>query len=44
MSLVLAPSVLRADRGLKGARFEYPVLIVLAAVGMGMMASAGDLI
>ena len=25
------------------ARFEYPVLIVLAAVGMGMMASAGDL-
>ena len=29
---------------LKGARFEYPVLILLAAVGMGMMASAGDLI
>jgi NADH-quinone oxidoreductase subunit N len=25
-------------------RFEYPVLIVLAAVGMGMMASSGDLI
>ncbi len=24
--------------------FEYPVLIVLAALGMGMMASAGDLI
>ena len=29
---------------LKGARFEYPVLILLAAVGMGMMVSAGDLI
>ena len=26
------------------ARFEYPILIVLAAVGMGMMASSGDLI
>ena len=26
------------------ARFEYPVLIVLAAVGMSMMASSGDLI
>ena len=25
-------------------RFEFPVLIVLAALGMGMMASAGDLI
>ena len=25
-------------------RFEYPVLIVLASAGMGMMASAGDLI
>ena len=24
--------------------FEYPVLIILAALGMGMMASAGDLI
>ncbi|MGC1302077.1 MAG: NADH-quinone oxidoreductase subunit NuoN [Caulobacteraceae bacterium] len=28
----------------KNSRFEYPVLIVLAALGMGMMASAGDLI
>jgi len=28
----------------KIARFEYPVLIVLASVGMGMMASSGDLI
>ncbi len=26
------------------ARFEYPVLVILAALGMGMMASAGDLI
>ena len=26
------------------AKFEYPVLIVLAAVGMAMMASSGDLI
>jgi len=26
------------------ARFEYPILIVLASVGMGMMASSGDLI
>lgn len=26
------------------ARFEYPVLVVLSAVGMGMMVSAGDLI
>jgi NADH-quinone oxidoreductase subunit N len=26
------------------AKFEYPVLVILAALGMGMMASAGDLI
>ena len=26
------------------ARFEYPVLIVLASAGMGMMASSGDLV
>jgi len=26
------------------ARFEYPILIVLASAGMGMMASSGDLI
>ena len=26
------------------ARFEFPVLVILAALGMGMMASAGDLI
>ena len=28
----------------KIAKFEYPILIVLAAVGMSMMASSGDLI
>jgi len=28
----------------KIARFEFPILIVLAAVGMGMMVSSGDLI
>jgi len=26
------------------AKFEYPVLVLLAALGMGMMVSAGDLI
>jgi len=31
-----------ARRG--AAKFEYPVLVILAALGMGMMASAGDLI
>jgi NADH-quinone oxidoreductase subunit N len=31
-----------AKRGV--ARFEYPVLVILAALGMGMMVSAGDLI
>jgi NADH-quinone oxidoreductase subunit N len=29
---------------LNARQFEYPVLILLAAVGMGMMASSGDLI
>jgi NADH-quinone oxidoreductase subunit N len=29
---------------LKARQFEYPVLILLAAIGMGMMASSGDLI
>ena len=29
---------------LKARQFEYPVLIMLAALGMGMMASSGDLI
>jgi NADH-quinone oxidoreductase subunit N len=31
-------------RRAKIAKFEYPVLIVLASAGMGMMASSGDLI
>ena len=29
---------------IKGSRFEYPILILLSSLGMGMMASAGDLI
>jgi NADH-quinone oxidoreductase subunit N len=29
---------------LKARQFEFPVLIILAAIGMGMMASSGDLI
>jgi NADH-quinone oxidoreductase subunit N len=42
-----AVAVLLGDRWLKRVdyqRFEYPILIVIAALGMGMMASAGDLI
>ncbi|ATQ43058.1 NADH-quinone oxidoreductase subunit NuoN [Caulobacter mirabilis] len=42
-----AVSIVLGDRWLarRGeAKFEFPVLIVLAALGMGMMASAGDLI
>jgi NADH-quinone oxidoreductase subunit N len=42
-----AVAVLLGDRWLKrvdNSRFEFPVLIVIAALGMGMMASAGDLI
>jgi len=31
-----------ARRGID--RFEYPILVILAALGMGMMAAAGDLI
>ena len=31
-----------ADRGI--VRFEYPILVIIAALGMGMMVSAGDLI
>jgi NADH-quinone oxidoreductase subunit N len=31
-------------RRLDNQRFEFPILIVIAALGMGMMASAGDLI
>jgi NADH-quinone oxidoreductase subunit N len=42
-----AVAVLLGDRWLKrldNQSFEFPVLIVIAALGMGMMASAGDLI
>jgi NADH-quinone oxidoreductase subunit N len=42
-----AVAVLLGDGWLKrlnSQRFEFPVLIVIAALGMGMMASAGDLI
>ena len=42
-----AVAVLLGDRWLtrlKANQFEYPVLILLAAVGMGMRVSAGDLI
>jgi NADH-quinone oxidoreductase subunit N len=42
-----AIAILLGDRWLarlKAARFEYPVLIVIAALGMGIMASSGDLI
>ncbi|HTK35158.1 MAG TPA: NADH-quinone oxidoreductase subunit NuoN [Caulobacteraceae bacterium] len=45
--LMSAIAILLGDRWLhrlNGARFEYPVLILLAALGMGVMASAGDLI
>ncbi len=42
-----AVSVLLGDRWLArrdNSQFEFPILIVIAALGMGMMASAGDLI
>jgi NADH-quinone oxidoreductase subunit N len=42
-----AISVLLGERWLSrlgASQFEFPVLIVIAALGMGMMASAGDLI
>ena len=45
--LFSAVGVLLGDRWLKrmgASKFEFPVLIVIAALGMGMMASAGDLI
>lgn len=45
--LMSAIAVVLGDRWLarvKGGRFEFPVLILLAALGMGVMASAGDLI
>jgi NADH-quinone oxidoreductase subunit N len=45
--LMSAVAVILGDgwlKRLKAGQFEYPVLIVLAALGMGMMASSGDLI
>ncbi len=42
-----AVGVLLGDRWLaarQDAKFEFPILVMLAAVGMGMMAAAGDLI
>jgi NADH-quinone oxidoreductase subunit N len=42
-----AVAVVLGERWLKrvgNAQFEYPVLILIAALGMGLMASAGDLI
>ena len=45
--LMSAVAIVLGDRWLariKGARFEYPVLVLLASLGMGVMASAGDLI
>jgi NADH-quinone oxidoreductase subunit N len=42
-----AVGILLGDRWLaarKDSKFEFPILVVLAAVGMGMMAAAGDLI
>ncbi len=45
--LMSAVAVILGDRWLhrlKSGRFEFPILILLAALGMGMMVSAGDLI
>ena len=42
-----AVGVLLGDRWLKArndSKFEFPILVLLAAAGMGMMAAAGDLI
>ncbi|MDO9587120.1 MAG: NADH-quinone oxidoreductase subunit NuoN [Brevundimonas sp.] len=41
VAIVLGDGWMRRERI---ARFEYPILIVLASAGMGMMASSGDLI
>lgn len=45
--LICPVAILLGDRWLgrvDNKRFEFPVLILLAAIGMGMMVSAGDLI
>ena len=47
MFLMAAVAIVLGDRWLarlQGARFEYPVLILLATLGMSVMVSAGDLI
>jgi len=47
MFLMAAVAIVLGDRWLariNGARFEYPVLLLLATLGMSIMASAGDLI
>jgi NADH-quinone oxidoreductase subunit N len=41
VSIVIAPRFFARGGGL---RAEYPILILLSSVGMGMMASAGDLL
>ena len=43
VAIVMAPSFFRRTSG-DDLRPEYPVLILLSAVGMGMMVSAGDLL
>lgn len=42
VAIVMAPGFFEASEG-DNLRPEYPVLILLAAAGMGMMVSAGDL-
>ncbi len=47
IDLASAVAIILSDQWFRrqgGARFEFPVLIVLAALGMNMMVSAGDLI
>ena len=47
MYLLSAVAIFLGERWLsrlKSSRFEYPVLILLSALGMGIMVSAGDLI
>ncbi|MDA5193752.1 NADH-quinone oxidoreductase subunit NuoN [Govanella unica] len=41
LAVVMSTGYLQAERMM---RFEYPILIVLAALGMGMMVSANDLL
>jgi len=41
VSIIIAPRYFAREAALRG---EYPVLILLSAIGMGMMVSAGDLL